>query len=155
LQDNLRELTRTYSTSCWYLRCYCHGKQRPCPMVLTSVHTESWQPHSLFLGSTLATQDRISLKEDPPTEETYYSSSSTRSITRTTVFLNKFSSFWASVFRITAVGQGVAEPKSHADRENNTLAFVQAHLSHGVVDMVLSLLSFAVLINSLCVTQHT
>ncbi|KAG6839685.1 hypothetical protein H0H87_000235 [Tephrocybe sp. NHM501043] len=36
----------------------------------------------------------------------------------------------------------------HADWENRPYDFVKAHIHHGVVDIVVSLLGFAVLINS-------
>jgi metal iron transporter len=42
-----------------------------------------------------------------------------------------------------------ARPKSHEHRENNALEFVQSHLHHGIVDVVGSLLGFAVIINAL------
>ncbi|ESK86095.1 transporter protein smf2 [Moniliophthora roreri MCA 2997] len=64
-------------------------------------------PHSLFLGSALATQDRIT----PPSEY-------------------------------------ATNAKSHSERNNNSLAFVKGHLYHGIVDVALSLLGFAVVINS-------
>ncbi|KAF8204314.1 putative transporter of the NRAMP family [Mycena galopus ATCC 62051] len=69
-------------------------------------------PHSLFLGSALATQDRLRAKcrAPPPSERM---------------------------------------AKRREDRENNSLAFIRAHMTHGIVDVVGSLLGFAVLINSL------
>ncbi|KAG6380773.1 natural resistance-associated macrophage protein-domain-containing protein [Boletus reticuloceps] len=39
--------------------------------------------------------------------------------------------------------------KTHADRENNGLSFVNSHLSHGIADVVTSLMGVAVVINSL------
>ncbi|KAJ7687435.1 putative transporter of the NRAMP family [Mycena rosella] len=69
-------------------------------------------PHSLFLGSTLATQDRVTVE------------------------------------RLEVLH--VADSReTHADRENNTLDFIRAHLNHGIFDVVGSLLGFAVLINSM------
>ncbi|EDR15358.1 putative transporter of the NRAMP family [Laccaria bicolor S238N-H82] len=65
-------------------------------------------PHSLFLGSALATQDRIEFK---PTNEL------------------------------------ILTPNQ--SKESQDTAFIHAHLWHGVVDMVVSLLGFAVIINSL------
>ncbi|KAF8971905.1 natural resistance-associated macrophage protein-domain-containing protein [Flammula alnicola] len=64
-------------------------------------------PHSLFLGSALATQDR------PPASA--YSTAATR----------------------------------HSERQNNSFEFIRAHIYHGTVDVVGSLLGFAVMINSL------
>ncbi|CUA72446.1 Divalent metal cation transporter MntH [Xylella fastidiosa 9a5c] [Rhizoctonia solani] len=44
------------------------------------------------------------------------------------------------------------EPQTHAQagpgRQNNTLDFIKAHLSHAIIDIVMSLLGFAVSINS-------
>jgi metal iron transporter len=38
---------------------------------------------------------------------------------------------------------------SHADRPNNSLPFIKAHLHHAIVDIVVNLLGLAVIINSL------
>ena len=38
---------------------------------------------------------------------------------------------------------------SHADRPNNSLSFIKAHLHHAIVDVVVNLLGLAVVINSL------
>lgn len=38
---------------------------------------------------------------------------------------------------------------SHADRPNNSLSFIKAHLHHAIVDIVVNLLGLAVIINSL------
>lgn len=38
---------------------------------------------------------------------------------------------------------------SHADKPNNSLSFVKAHLHHAIVDLVVNLLGLAVVINSL------
>ena len=42
-----------------------------------------------------------------------------------------------------------SDEDGHAGWENNSHSFVRAHLYHGIVDIVLSLLGFAVVINSL------
>ncbi|KAJ7722589.1 natural resistance-associated macrophage protein-domain-containing protein [Mycena metata] len=76
-------------------------------------------PHTLFLGSALATQDR----ETPPPV--------------------------VKLKPLQATDSGSTRAEHHADRENNSLDFIRAHLSHAIVDIVGSLLSFAVLINSL------
>lgn len=39
--------------------------------------------------------------------------------------------------------------KCHSERSNNSLQFIRAHLWHGIVDMVISLLGLAVVINAL------
>lgn len=41
------------------------------------------------------------------------------------------------------------EYASHADRPNNSLSFVKAHLHHAIVDLIVNLLGLAVIINSL------
>ncbi|KAK0192479.1 putative transporter of the NRAMP family [Armillaria mellea] len=67
-------------------------------------------PHSLFLGSALATQDRVARIR--------------------------------SAFRLAPI----CPPQTLS---NNTLSFIKLHLYHGIADVVLSLLCFAVVINSL------
>ena len=114
-------------------------------------------PHSLFLGSALATQDRISPnppKALPPSitlAEGYLTQQQAEIISYPRRLFQMAHHFIASMFRVTRETEGTVEPKCHADRENNPLAFVQAHLYHGIVDMAISLLGVAVLINSLCV----
>ncbi|KAJ7922848.1 putative transporter of the NRAMP family, partial [Mycena leptocephala] len=76
-------------------------------------------PHSLFLGSALATQDRLTT-EIPP-----------------------------EAVKLEPLKVADSRETTHADRENNSLAFIRAHLNHGIIDVVGSLLGFAVLINSL------
>jgi metal iron transporter len=114
-------------------------------------------PHSLFLGSALAIQDRIS--SNPPKGPLHLPSPSEQSLERPNeksvphlrrLFQWTFASV-SLVFRVRQETEDMVKPKCHADRENNTLAFVQAHLYHGIFDMAISLLGFAVIINSLCV----
>ena len=38
---------------------------------------------------------------------------------------------------------------THADRPNNSLPFIKAHLYHGLIDLVVNLLGIAVVVNSL------
>ena len=107
-------------------------------------------PHSLFLGSALATQDRLSSKSltDAISQDSEENPNSTASshVRQALQWLS------ASVFRASPVQvDDDAKPKCHADRENKPLSFVQAHLSHGMVDMTISLLGVAVVINSLYV----
>ncbi|KAJ7917460.1 putative transporter of the NRAMP family [Mycena leptocephala] len=106
-------------------------------------------PHSLFLGSALATQHRLmsaavklelhSVVDSPETTLKPLPESSK---------LNRLMEFFASLLRTPLPSQSSTRVKSHADRENNSLAFIQAHLNHGIVDIVGSLLGFAVPINS-------
>ena len=95
-------------------------------------------PHGLFLGSALATQDRASVKPvDLP-------STPDQRATRSKGLLGGF----LNLFRPTHTdAQG--EYASHADRLNNPLSFVKAHLHHSIVDIVVNLLGLATIINSL------
>jgi metal iron transporter len=109
-------------------------------------------PHSLFLGSALATQDRISSraprdadtvsrKETDASENVSYLrrlfETSKKSV------LSAFLKPPASLYSTTAT--------RYSERQNNTFEFVRAHLCHGMFDIIGSLLGFAVMINSLCV----
>lgn len=105
-------------------------------------------PHSLFLGSALATQDRIS----PPPKKTQ----SLYSLGGETLAERPQYSAWrsafrsvADVFRIRRTEKDLDNATTHADHENHPFAFVRAHIYHGIVDVVTSLLGFAVLINAL------
>ena len=94
-------------------------------------------PHALFLGSALATQDRASVKPAPlPRMPNIPATESKR-------LLGKF----LDVFRPVRADRD--EFASHADRPNNSLPFIKAHLSHAIVDVVVNLLGLAVIINSL------
>ncbi|KAI6048030.1 natural resistance-associated macrophage protein-domain-containing protein [Pisolithus marmoratus] len=143
-------------------------------------------PHSLFLGSHLATQDRMAstpLKGvharsvpasfDPPPHKTFFqrlhhfvrqpcSILSCDSIpddsavyepttpTQPTTFSERLRTCrrrFFGVFRSDEASHP-ANVFTHADRDNNHLPFVRAHIYHGMVDMVISLLGFAVIINS-------
>ncbi|KAF8205412.1 smf Mn2+ and Fe2+ transporter-like protein [Mycena galopus ATCC 62051] len=110
-------------------------------------------PHSLFLGSVLATQDRLTVEASPVVtvlepRSTVDSSETSKSLSKLLRF-NRLVGFFASILRTPPPSQSSTHVKRHTDRENNSLAFIQAHLTHGVVDIVGSLLGFAVVINSL------
>ncbi|TFY71053.1 hypothetical protein EVG20_g1959 [Dentipellis fragilis] len=107
-------------------------------------------PHSLFLGSALATQDRVSPRTSKPLAQSSDSvdSLSTASISRWHPTPRDWWRSFVSNFRVAPLDPA-AEPKCHAERENNSLSFVKSHLGHGIADIVISLLGFAVLINSL------
>ncbi len=94
-------------------------------------------PHGLFLGSALATQDRASVKPAP------LPSIPNIRATESKQLLGKF----LDLFR--PMRADTDEFASHADRPNNSLSFVKAHLHHAIVDIVVNLLSLAVIINSL------
>ena len=92
-------------------------------------------PHGLFVGCALATQDRASVKPvvlpNIPNR-------------RSKGLLERF----VNLFRPVQI-DAQDEFASHADRPNNSLSFVKAHLRHSVVDIVVNLLGIAVVINSL------
>jgi metal iron transporter len=107
-------------------------------------------PHSLFLGSALATQDRLS---NGPTKalDSAYSLD-------TTVPVPLYRRLAASAVQTFKEGFKVspayrARPTRYSDRENNSLEFIGSHLTHGVVDIAGSLLGFAVLINAMWVFE--
>ncbi|KAF5312070.1 hypothetical protein D9619_003401 [Psilocybe cf. subviscida] len=106
-------------------------------------------PHALFLGSSLATQNRISNAPPPPKSEndTLPSPSSTPT-SRT----SRLRQFFISLFRISRADRATSTDKDyrtkHGERENNSITFIQQHLSHGIADVVTSLLALAVPINS-------
>lgn len=120
-------------------------------------------PHGLFLGSSLATQDRVSetKKYENPSTDSIDSettlpvhSSVTRRIYSPRNFIIGLKQIARSAFRSWKLSQldDVARPDGiggHANWENKPLSFVRAHLRHGITDIVVSLLGFATTINSL------
>ncbi|KAK0219898.1 putative transporter of the NRAMP family [Armillaria fumosa] len=82
-------------------------------------------PHSIFLGSALATQDRVAIKSVEEEEKPA-----------------KLRQRIQSAFRMAPI----SPPQT---LRNNSLSFIKLHLYHGIADVVLSLLCFAVVINSL------
>ncbi|KAJ7216461.1 natural resistance-associated macrophage protein-domain-containing protein [Mycena pura] len=111
-------------------------------------------PHSLFLGSALSTQNRLS--EDDPSAEKLKSLQviCSRETTSTTTqskpsILSRLLEFFAAQVRTPPPSPHSTCVRRHSDRENNSLAFIRAHLNHGICDVVGSLLGFAVLINSM------
>ncbi|KAJ7508664.1 natural resistance-associated macrophage protein-domain-containing protein [Mycena galericulata] len=115
-------------------------------------------PHSLFLGSALATQDRLATdtpSEEPlpivdPKETTSKTSGPAETPSKTlSGSISLMVEFVVELFRTPPPSQSSTRVKRHADRENNSLAFIRAHLAHGIVDVVGSLLGFAVVINSM------
>ncbi|KAG1886046.1 smf Mn2+ and Fe2+ transporter [Suillus subluteus] len=114
-------------------------------------------PHSLFLGSHLATQDRLSKKPLAPVSS--LSSKVREQVLTGTASRREHvqylgSAIWRKLRSLFVVPRAEldvlnARPKSYEHRENHSLEFVQSHLYHGMVDMVSSLLSLAVIINAL------
>jgi len=117
-------------------------------------------PHSLFLGSALATQDRISFRSKKnagnlsklvkESEE----SLSVKPVKKWSLFRRFYEDrkeAFLEAFRKPLPG-AYASATRHDEHENNPFEFVKAHLYHGTFDMVGSLLGFAVMINSLWVS---
>ncbi|CCL98911.1 uncharacterized protein FIBRA_00918 [Fibroporia radiculosa] len=122
-------------------------------------------PHSLFLGSAFATQEREKPTDDldigsalakleakdsdndsfdlPSEPQTLSKRWSPQAISRSTL------RFLRGCFSVTSIEEYADEPKRHTERENNSFAFVRTHLSHGIIDMCISLLGIAVVINAL------
>ena len=118
-------------------------------------------PHGLFLGSSLATQNRV-----PEFREDKTISDNTKSASLPSPASGADGKkFWFPSLRVSKEWLRSAlrswriedseeadlpdDNAGHAGWMNNTMAFVRAHLTHGIVDIVLSLLGFAVVINSL------
>ncbi|KAN0127926.1 smf Mn2+ and Fe2+ transporter [Lactarius tabidus] len=95
-------------------------------------------PHSLYLGSALATQDRASVKP------VVLPSPSGIRDTGHNRLIGKISALFRPVH-----SDSLDEFASHVDRPNNSLPFIKAHLYHGIIDLVVNLLGIAVVINSL------
>lgn len=107
-------------------------------------------PHSLFLGSALATQDRV--RASPAMDSTESSPDTTPvSVRNARTMARAVLQSCKRAFEVKRVEGTPDEPKSHNDRTNRPLSFVRAHLSHGIIDMVVSLLGLAVVINALYV----
>ncbi|KAJ7590974.1 natural resistance-associated macrophage protein-domain-containing protein [Mycena floridula] len=109
-------------------------------------------PHSLFLGSALATQDRLSVGLADKEELSRTSSTTFPDALHVSPFRaapNRLFAFIKSVFSAPPPSDYASRAIRHSDRENNSLAFVKAHMSYATVDIVTSLLGFAVVINSL------
>ncbi|TFK42220.1 natural resistance-associated macrophage protein-domain-containing protein [Crucibulum laeve] len=116
-------------------------------------------PHSLFLGSALATQDRISYHPKKseklalaPTDSKDSDESevvAAKQSSRMHRYLESCKESVMNAFRVPPKSMYSTTATRHGERENNPLAFVKAHIYHGIIDVVGSLLGFAVMINSL------
>ncbi|TFK56542.1 natural resistance-associated macrophage protein [Heliocybe sulcata] len=107
-------------------------------------------PHSLFLGSFLATQDRVTTSKSLTSVSNRSKDSLADSYEDTSflrVVFKKVVHSCINTFRVVRVEEEDT-PKSHAEHSNKPLSFVRAHLYHGIVDVIVSLIGFAVLINA-------
>ena len=102
-------------------------------------------PHGLYLGSHLASQDRVSTEPRASTNNLLPSPASSRSQKLKIAVKKLF-----KVQRAENTEEDLSDDRHtpYHERTNNSLSFVRAHLTHGIVDIVFSLLGFAVLINS-------
>ncbi|KAI9570157.1 natural resistance-associated macrophage protein-domain-containing protein [Boletus coccyginus] len=109
-------------------------------------------PHGLFLGSRLATQDRLG-KDSETDLPKFPETSSSRSMTLSQrVIRSIHSAFnWRRLFSVSHSNETSYPPDvlTHADWENNKLGFVRSHMYHGMADVITSLMGFAVIINSM------
>ncbi|KAG2118157.1 smf Mn2+ and Fe2+ transporter [Suillus discolor] len=114
-------------------------------------------PHSLFLGSHLATQDRLSKNSpipDSPLSDKVRELEPIEVASRRERSQHLGQAIWRQLQSWFVVSRAELEalnarPKSHKHRENNPLEFIRSHLYHAIVDVVSSLLGFAVIINAL------
>ncbi|KIJ68683.1 hypothetical protein HYDPIDRAFT_81919 [Hydnomerulius pinastri MD-312] len=97
-------------------------------------------PHALFLGSNLSTQDRVSTAPQLPSP----------AATPAFSLRYKLKQLWRSMFYFSRIDREDLKDTTtrHEFRVNNTLEFVKAHMTHGTVDVIISLLAVAVPINS-------
>ena len=98
-------------------------------------------PHALFLGSHLATQDRVS--ESP------------RQLGLPAAPVNaprrSLKALIYKLFRVTRLDveeNSIDLTTPYGERSNNTYSFIRGHLAHALADIIMSLLGFAVAINS-------
>lgn len=108
-------------------------------------------PHGLFLGSALATQDRLSCLPSP-TETDVKSDSMeafkpSMAISRRAISSLKDS--MASLLRVPPPSEYSTTANTYAEHENRPYQFVKAHIYHGAVDLVISLMFIAVSVNSM------
>ena len=111
------------------------------PFTAVGILGATVMPHALFLGSYLATQDRIG--PEPMLPNLTMSS-------RPSTLRDRMRAWFSSLFTVSRA-ERIAASRDYRDkygRENNDLGFVRAHLSHGLVDVIVSLLAVAVPINS-------
>lgn len=128
-------------------------------------------PHALFLGSSLAKQDRVSINAlaHQPHVGGHNKSDSSNSMLSIPTYTSSYrspSSFrspstWLSTtwkwLKINfTLGRVEEDDLTRPDDDvglagwsNNSLGFIRAHLNHGIADVACSLLGFAVAINSL------
>ena len=117
-------------------------------------------PHSLFLGSALATQDRISFRapRGAGTRNTANKKETDNSLQNQPSEKVSHLRRLYEKFKKNILGAFIKPPadmystrSSYGERQNNSFEFVRAHIYYGMFDIVGSLFGFAVMINSLYV----
>lgn len=101
-------------------------------------------PHALYLGSYLATHDRVSTHSLSEPMSLPVPAAAPQS--KIAMFRKAIRKLFSVSHRREVDGVDVTTP--HGERDNNAIAFIRAHLKHGIWDIVMSLLGFAVVINS-------
>ncbi|KAJ3563284.1 hypothetical protein NP233_g9034 [Leucocoprinus birnbaumii] len=113
-------------------------------------------PHSLFLGSALATQDRVNCRQPVETDGLMLSATNTIASDDLKTcppspksLISALKDSTARLFRAPPASLYATSATRHSEHENNPLSFVKPHLWHGIADVIGCLLGFAVLINSM------
>ena len=116
-------------------------------------------PHSLFLGSALATQDRISFRAPRGAGTTVNKKETDNSLQNQPFEKVSYLPHLYENFKKNILGAFLKPPANlysatrYGERQNNSFEFVRAHIYYGMFDIVGSLLGFAVMINSLYVNS--
>ncbi|KAJ3525085.1 hypothetical protein NM688_g8459 [Phlebia brevispora] len=109
-------------------------------------------PHGIFLGSHLATQDRLGMEftrdANPDFEDVAEDVADQKWQHR---YFGHIIYNCRTAFRIIPVSHYKDVPKTHADHVNPPYSFVRAHLYHGMIDIGVNLLGIAVAVNALIV----
>lgn len=100
-------------------------------------------PHALFLGSFLATRNRVAGNPTSLPTPVHADSTAPGALRRARIWFR-------SLFEVSRLERKTSsrDYRNKYGRENNELSFVQAHLTHGLIDVVVSLLAIAIPINS-------
>lgn len=143
----------------------CHSQTNPGDRILTTRYLAvgiigaTVMPHSLFVGSALATQDRDESRQTEDEKLTFTTlntrssgdSGILRSPLRYQMLVSILKKSAYRFFRNSPPRSYATRAQRHSDHENNPLPFVETHFYHGIADVVVCLLGFAVLINSMYV----
>ncbi|KZS89225.1 natural resistance-associated macrophage protein, partial [Sistotremastrum niveocremeum HHB9708] len=105
-------------------------------------------PHALFLGSSLATQDREASSIQLGDEE--HACRATEDPSEdVSEAPNPRMSNGSQAYILKSLWLKISSDEVRSERkQNNKLAFIRAHLMHSIIDISMSLMGFAVVINS-------